>query len=270
MTLSPPSFSATCRSGIRTVPHNAKVHYNYANFLKDSARDEEAIHHYRIALEYVSLSSFFLFFLSLPPSLPFPPSPFPPYFISFFLSLSLSLSFPLVRERHCICSLPSKFVQACSTFSNFSCTIVCCQISCASLVTPQQLAYITHQCWKSVCSFIAMCSCVCVAMMGTAVTGTSGVYCLFSHWHCDGILQRVLGTGGNEMLISPPTKRSQWEANCGPFLRGCWYPVHAGDGSPWQVEAAVRCPRQLSSFPYWHCLREAFVFGMQFVAFRSK
>nr|XP_020479545.1 transmembrane and TPR repeat-containing protein 1 isoform X3 [Monopterus albus] len=37
-------------SGIQTLPHNAKVHYNYANFLKDSGRHQEAIHHYTTAL----------------------------------------------------------------------------------------------------------------------------------------------------------------------------------------------------------------------------
>lgn len=42
----PPCFS----SGIQTLPHNAKVHYNYANFLKDSGRHREAIHHYTTAL----------------------------------------------------------------------------------------------------------------------------------------------------------------------------------------------------------------------------
>ena len=38
------------RSGIETLPHNAKAHYNFANFLKDSGRDKEAIHHYETAL----------------------------------------------------------------------------------------------------------------------------------------------------------------------------------------------------------------------------
>nr|XP_012780729.2 transmembrane and TPR repeat-containing protein 1 isoform X3 [Maylandia zebra] len=37
-------------SGIQTLPHNAKVHYNYANFLKDAGRHQEAIHHYTTAL----------------------------------------------------------------------------------------------------------------------------------------------------------------------------------------------------------------------------
>lgn len=38
------------RSGIQTLPHNAKVHYNYANFLKDSGQLQEAIQHYSTAL----------------------------------------------------------------------------------------------------------------------------------------------------------------------------------------------------------------------------
>ncbi|XP_008399435.1 transmembrane and TPR repeat-containing protein 1 isoform X2 [Poecilia reticulata] len=44
------SREALFRSGFKTLPHNAKVHYNYANFLKDSARHEEAIYHYNNAL----------------------------------------------------------------------------------------------------------------------------------------------------------------------------------------------------------------------------
>ena len=39
------------RSGLSTVPGNAKVHYNYANFLKDSGRAREAVHHYRESLQ---------------------------------------------------------------------------------------------------------------------------------------------------------------------------------------------------------------------------
>ena len=41
-----------CRSGVQTLPHSAKVHYNYANFLKDEGRDREAIYHYRTALRW--------------------------------------------------------------------------------------------------------------------------------------------------------------------------------------------------------------------------
>ncbi|XP_053271250.1 protein O-mannosyl-transferase TMTC1 isoform X6 [Pleuronectes platessa] len=41
---------ALFQSGIQTLPHNAKAHYNYANFLKDSGRHKEAIHHYTTAL----------------------------------------------------------------------------------------------------------------------------------------------------------------------------------------------------------------------------
>ncbi|XP_012575886.1 PREDICTED: transmembrane and TPR repeat-containing protein 1 isoform X3 [Condylura cristata] len=39
------------RSGVETLPHNAKVHYNYANFLKDQGRNREAVYHYRTALK---------------------------------------------------------------------------------------------------------------------------------------------------------------------------------------------------------------------------
>ncbi|XP_073078898.1 protein O-mannosyl-transferase TMTC1 isoform X3 [Manis javanica] len=39
------------RSGVQTLPHNAKVHYNYANFLKDQGRNREAIYHYSTALK---------------------------------------------------------------------------------------------------------------------------------------------------------------------------------------------------------------------------
>ncbi|XP_074758198.1 protein O-mannosyl-transferase TMTC1 isoform X5 [Athene noctua] len=38
-------------SGVKTLPHNAKVHYNYANFLKDQGRNAEAIYHYKTALK---------------------------------------------------------------------------------------------------------------------------------------------------------------------------------------------------------------------------
>ncbi|XP_055081629.1 protein O-mannosyl-transferase TMTC1 isoform X2 [Periophthalmus magnuspinnatus] len=44
------SREALFRSGIQTLPQNAKVHYNYANFLKDTGRHPEAIRHYNIAL----------------------------------------------------------------------------------------------------------------------------------------------------------------------------------------------------------------------------
>ncbi|EHB10174.1 Transmembrane and TPR repeat-containing protein 1 [Heterocephalus glaber] len=49
----PASFSPyiLTRSGVETLPHNAKVHYNYANFLKDQGRNREAIYHYRTALK---------------------------------------------------------------------------------------------------------------------------------------------------------------------------------------------------------------------------
>ncbi|XP_057711454.1 protein O-mannosyl-transferase TMTC1 [Corythoichthys intestinalis] len=44
------SREALFSSGIWTLPHNAKVHYNYANYLKDNTRHQEAIYHYSIAL----------------------------------------------------------------------------------------------------------------------------------------------------------------------------------------------------------------------------
>ncbi|XP_070580760.1 protein O-mannosyl-transferase TMTC1-like isoform X2 [Ptychodera flava] len=39
------------KSGVHTLPHNAKAHYNYANYLKDIGRTEEAVKHYRRTLE---------------------------------------------------------------------------------------------------------------------------------------------------------------------------------------------------------------------------
>lgn len=39
------------RSGIRVLPHNAKMHYNYANYLRDSSKSNEAINHYQEALD---------------------------------------------------------------------------------------------------------------------------------------------------------------------------------------------------------------------------
>ncbi|KAL4232631.1 Protein O-mannosyl-transferase tmtc2 [Mactra antiquata] len=38
------------RSGIQVMPHNAKVHFNYANFLKSCDMTEEAIYHYKTAI----------------------------------------------------------------------------------------------------------------------------------------------------------------------------------------------------------------------------
>ena len=32
-----------CRSDLDTIPHNAKIHYNYANFLNDDGRMSEAV-----------------------------------------------------------------------------------------------------------------------------------------------------------------------------------------------------------------------------------
>ncbi|KAL1466352.1 hypothetical protein MTO96_026745 [Rhipicephalus appendiculatus] len=39
------------RSGIRDLPENAKMHYNYANLQKDIANTDSAIKHYRLAIE---------------------------------------------------------------------------------------------------------------------------------------------------------------------------------------------------------------------------
>ncbi|XP_074604722.1 protein O-mannosyl-transferase TMTC1-like [Brevipalpus obovatus] len=38
------------RSGVKTIPNNAKMHYNYANLLRDFGNTELAMHHYRTAL----------------------------------------------------------------------------------------------------------------------------------------------------------------------------------------------------------------------------
>ncbi|XP_062559276.1 protein O-mannosyl-transferase TMTC1-like [Armigeres subalbatus] len=44
------SREALLRSGLRTLPHNAKMHYNFGNFLRDSSQAEQAVAHYREAL----------------------------------------------------------------------------------------------------------------------------------------------------------------------------------------------------------------------------
>ncbi|GBN79843.1 Transmembrane and TPR repeat-containing protein 1 [Araneus ventricosus] len=44
------SREALVRSGLESVPHNAKAHYNYANYKKDVGDKFLAIEHYRIAL----------------------------------------------------------------------------------------------------------------------------------------------------------------------------------------------------------------------------
>lgn len=38
------------RSGLQVLPNNAKMHYNYANFLRDTSNFNLAKHHYRKAL----------------------------------------------------------------------------------------------------------------------------------------------------------------------------------------------------------------------------
>lgn len=41
------------RAGLRVLPHNAKMHYNFGNFLKDSFQHDMAKKHYREALRWV-------------------------------------------------------------------------------------------------------------------------------------------------------------------------------------------------------------------------
>ncbi|XP_031836634.1 protein O-mannosyl-transferase TMTC1 isoform X1 [Nomia melanderi] len=38
------------RAGLRSLPHNAKMHYNFANFLRDMSQPNHAILHYQLAL----------------------------------------------------------------------------------------------------------------------------------------------------------------------------------------------------------------------------
>ncbi|CAH0553066.1 unnamed protein product [Brassicogethes aeneus] len=44
------SRESLLRAGLAALPHNAKMHYNYANFLRDSAMPELAKSHYHKAL----------------------------------------------------------------------------------------------------------------------------------------------------------------------------------------------------------------------------
>jgi len=39
------------RSGLRSMPNNAKIHYNYANLLADVGNVPLAVKHYRIAVQ---------------------------------------------------------------------------------------------------------------------------------------------------------------------------------------------------------------------------
>lgn len=41
-----------CRSGLQSVPSNAKAHYNFANLQKDAGNVQLAARHYREALRY--------------------------------------------------------------------------------------------------------------------------------------------------------------------------------------------------------------------------
>lgn len=57
-------YSRECllRAGLRVLPHNAKMHYNFGNFLKDSFQHDTAKQHYREALRF--LTHFHSFFVS--------------------------------------------------------------------------------------------------------------------------------------------------------------------------------------------------------------
>ena len=44
------SRESLIRSGLKTLPQNAKMHYNFANFLRDSGNVEMAASHYKEAL----------------------------------------------------------------------------------------------------------------------------------------------------------------------------------------------------------------------------
>lgn len=40
----------TFRAGLKTLPHNAKMHYNWANYQRDVGDTQAAVNHYREAL----------------------------------------------------------------------------------------------------------------------------------------------------------------------------------------------------------------------------
>lgn len=48
------SRESLIRAGLRSLPHNAKMHYNFANFLRDTSQPNRAILHYQLALWWVS------------------------------------------------------------------------------------------------------------------------------------------------------------------------------------------------------------------------
>lgn len=50
------SRESLLKAGILTLPHNAKMHYNYGNFLRDSSQLELAKVHYNTAIRYVFIS----------------------------------------------------------------------------------------------------------------------------------------------------------------------------------------------------------------------
>lgn len=57
-------YSRECllRAGLRVLPHNAKMHYNFGNFLKDSFQHDTAKQHYREALRFLKRIAHSLYF----------------------------------------------------------------------------------------------------------------------------------------------------------------------------------------------------------------
>lgn len=44
-------WTSLCSAGLKVLPHNAKMHYNFGNFLRDTSQIPLAVHHYHVALE---------------------------------------------------------------------------------------------------------------------------------------------------------------------------------------------------------------------------
>lgn len=55
-------LSVSLRSGVKDVPQNAKMHYNWANVLSDNGDPGNAIHHYETALRYIFFIKLFIYF----------------------------------------------------------------------------------------------------------------------------------------------------------------------------------------------------------------
>ena len=47
-------------SGLQTFPHNAKMHYNYGNWLRDVGNFPMAVHHYKEAARCVKYNDFII------------------------------------------------------------------------------------------------------------------------------------------------------------------------------------------------------------------